>query len=110
VIFTQTILGGHVMASEEIDTNINKEKLSSYRSQTTISGVYLDAWNHFVTYSKSKNINVDLKNYLITFTENETEYLIHFKRPRTKMILGGGDGSCRISKVNMEIIEFKLSK
>ena len=98
------------MASEEIDTSIDRDKLGSYRIQSTISGVYLDAWNYCVAYSKSKNINIDLKSYLITFTENETEYLIHFKRPRTKMILGGGDGVCRISKANMETIEFKLSK
>lgn len=98
------------MASEEIDTYINQEKLGSYRTQTTMSGVYLDAWNHFIAYSKSKNIIIDLKSYLITFTENETEYLIHFNQPRTKMILGGGDGLCRISKANMQVIEFKLSK
>lgn len=110
-IFSQTILlGEDVMASEKMDTYLNQEKLSNYRTQTTISGVYLEAWNHFTAYSKSKNINVDLKNYLITFTENETEYLIHFKQPRTKMILGGGDGVCRISKANLEVVEFKLSK
>ena len=98
------------MATEKMDTYLNQEKLSSYRTQTTISGVYLGVWNHFIVYSKSKNINVELQNYLVTFTENETEYLIHFKQPRTKMILGGGDGLCRISKTNMEVVEFKLSK
>lgn len=106
----QAISGEQAMANEDISNLTDKAKLDSYRTQTTIAGVYLDAWNRFIEYTKSKNIHIDLNSYLITFSENETEYLIHFKHPRTRMILGGGDGLCRISKASMTIVEFKLSK
>ena len=99
------------MAANESDNiYLNTEKLEAYRTETTVAGVYLNAWNIFSNYVKNNNINIKLHSYLITFSENDSEYLIYFTKPRIKKTLGGGNGVCRISKTSHQVIEFKLAK
>lgn len=89
------------------ESYIDKEVIASYRKETTVSGIYMNAWNSLI---KEKSLPSDIESYLITFSETDAEILIYFTKPTTKKIVGGGNGVARISKSGLSVISFELSK
>ena len=89
---------------------IDMQKLEDFRTQTTVSGAYLEAWNAFERYSHTQDYQIDLKNYLITFQEDEESILIFFTAPRSDLVLGGGNGKCIINKSSMTVESCSFAK
>lgn len=109
LILLTTILGIVTMANADT-LPIDTKKLESYRKETIVSGNYLKIWNILNLHLNDKNVPIKVDEYLITFNENDDEYVINFDKPMTKLILGGGNGVCRINKVDTNKIECKFQK
>lgn len=86
---------------------VDIKKLEIYRTETTISGFYLKAWNVLV---ERKALPPNIDQYLVSFLETEHEVTIYVTKPTRDRILGGGNGKFVVSKKNFEIIEGHLSK
>mgnify|MGYP003576288317 CR=1 FL=1 len=99
-------MGAQMAASSEA-VHIDQEMLDSFSKESTISGVYLNAWNSLI---KSKELPSDMENYLVTFSETGTEILIYFTKPAAKPIVGGGNGVASIGKSDFRVISFQLSR
>ena len=89
------------------ENHIDKTLLQDYRANTTVSGIYLDAWNKFI---KSDNDIPQLDNYLITFSEDENDIIIFFSKPKNKPLPGGAGGQVRINKKLGTVGKLKLSR
>jgi hypothetical protein len=91
----------------EDNKNIDLELLGRYRTQTVVSGLYLDAWNKLMG---AKDKLPPLDDYLITFDENSEEIIIYFTKPLKEKVPGGGGGSVKINKKTGEVGQLKLSR
>ncbi len=86
---------------------IDHKKLKEYRKLTTISGVYMDIWAIALEDSRMPS---SLENYLVSFYENEEEFIIKLIKPRTEIILGGGHGLIKINKDAKKITTFTFAR
>lgn len=98
------------MASQNTDGNLDVEKLKSFRKETMISGHYLRVWDVFVKHASDEGYRMNLDDYIVTFDENDENYLIYFKKPTTTNMLGGGNGSCLINKQTMNVVDCKFAR
>ena len=110
LIFFGFIMVIFIMERVNASENLDIDSLNSYRTPTVVSGVYLTVWNvvfsHFSEHMKHK----DIKEYLITITENENEFIVSFRKPTKKSILGGGDGDYWLKKNDFTIKDVKFYK
>ena len=86
---------------------VDQKKLKEFRTLTTVSGVYLEVWALIL---KDNRMRRSLEDCLVTFSENETEFLVNITRPRPTMILGGGNGRIKVDKKTLEIISFVYAR
>lgn len=91
-----------------MDNNIDYDKLEALKESARLPGEYLIAWNVIHQHLKQSGSKIDYRDYAIAFDENESEYIVRFGKFFKKKVLGGGIGTCRISKEDLSIIEFKL--
>jgi len=96
------------MATSE--ENLDTKKLDEYKKETTVHGQFLLVWNVIDDYLQTNLPRLNLKEYLITFSDSGDTYTVYFTKPKKKPILGGGSGKCIVDKKELKIKEFKLAK
>ncbi|KKO50630.1 hypothetical protein VT06_01260 [Arsukibacterium sp. MJ3] len=79
--------------------------LEKHRVQTVVSGVYLKAWRALSKHLAAINKVSWLEHRLVTFTDQEEEFVIFIKQPRASMIRGGGDPECRVRKSDYPVVK-----
>ncbi len=96
------------MATNE--ENIDTKKLDEYIKETTVHGQFLLVWNAIDEYLQANLPSLNLKTYLITFSDSGDTYTVYFTKPQKMPILGGGSGICIVDKKELKIKDFKFAK
>ena len=81
---------------------IDERKLMEYRKQTAVAGAYLQVWNRVNEHLKN-SANIKLDEYIITFDEDESDFLVRLSKPFQEPVLGGGVGVCIVNKQTHQI-------
>jgi len=92
------------------DVTVDQDRLSEARARTTVSGAYLVAWDMVSRYLEERGSRVDLKDYLITFDEDEDYYIIYFVKPRLGPVVGGGGAKALVKKDTLEVLDFQFAR
>lgn len=83
-------------------TMIDETRLMEYRKKTPIAGVYLQVWARVNEHLK-KNTEIKLDEYIVTFDEDEGNFLVKLSKPFKEPALGGGVGVCMVDKKTNQI-------
>ncbi|WNO61016.1 hypothetical protein [Rheinheimera sp. MMS21-TC3] len=94
------IIGLITMSSMNIT---DKVRLDELRVKTTVSGIYLQAWQAVELHLKANNYVIEYDKILVTFIENDSDYEVYLRKPVTTKILGGGGGICVVSKKDFSV-------
>lgn len=81
---------------------IDKRKLSEYRKKTAVAGVYLQVWERVNEYLRN-NTKLKLDDYIVTFDEDESNFLVKLSKPFKEPMLGGGVGICMVDKKTYQV-------
>lgn len=81
---------------------IDERKLMEYRKKTAVAGIYLQVWDRVNAHLKS-SANIKLDEYIITFDEDESHFLVKLSKPFKEPALGGGVGVCMVNKQTHQI-------
>jgi hypothetical protein len=104
------VLGIFSLSATAKETDmIDQDKLSQYRKKTSISGTYLNVWNIVYRYINTNSKNFKLEDYIISFDEDDSSFIVNFNKPFTEPVVGGGVGTCRVNK-QTHAVECKLTR
>lgn len=102
-----SILSMSVIAEET--KMIDQDKLFQYRKKTKIPGTYLVVWNMVNEYINIHSKNFKLDDYIVSFDEDDSSFIVKFSKPMKEPVIGGGVGTCRVNK-QTHTIKCKLTR
>jgi hypothetical protein len=89
---------------------LDHKRLTEARTKTTLSGQYVLVWNQVMQYMREHDYSIDLNDYLITFDEDNENFIVYFTKPVKQPTLGGGSAKAIVRKKDMHIYDFKFSR
>jgi len=76
----------------------------------TVAGQYLLVWDQIMQYMREHRYSIDLRDYLVTFDEDNYSYIVYFTKPTKQPTLGGGSTKVVVRKSDMHVNDFKFSR